>query len=116
MDKQKVMGIVAGATIVLAIVIFLATRGGGNGGDGGGGAAPQGEKLPEVVNANTLGRPTEVHAIVAAVKAKGEQQVTRINVTGPESCEVTGADGRKYKLVRKGGAWEVSPDKPAGGK
>src|SRR5687767_10048212 len=115
MDKQKVMGIVAGVTIVLAIAIFLLTRSGGN--DGGGGVPPA-EPLPEVTNESALARPTDVHMIVAAVKAKGEQYVTKIAVGNAEACEVTVADGsregksgRKYKVTKKGGAWEVG-EKP----
>jgi hypothetical protein len=114
MDKQKIMGIVAGGTIVLALVVFLATRGCGGGGDAGGGGGVRGENLPEVVNESALARPTDVHAIVAAVKDKGEQHVVKIAVAGPEACEVTVADGsregktgRKYKVTKKGGAWEV---------
>ena len=114
MDRQKILGFVAGGTIVLALVVFLATRGCGGGGDAGGGGGPQGENLPEVVNAQALARPTDVHAIIAAVKDKGEQHVTQITVNGPEACEVTVADGsrdgktgRKYKVTKKGAAWEA---------
>lgn len=119
MDKQKILGIVAGGTIVLALVIFLATRG-GDGLEGGG--TPPKEPMPEVVNEQALARPTDVHMIIAAVKEKGEQHVVKITVNGPDACEVAVADGsrdgktgRNYKVTKRTGTWEVG-EKTAWGK